>query len=103
MRVESLTQLACQLCQAGIDSCNVNGNVRVGDRSRIKERCHQRCLVVFAAIIQPGPVLPAIPESAEDLDLLAELSRHRLRPWLAESPFYVRLNLRAEPEQEASI
>ncbi len=35
--MESITQFACQFGKSRVDTCNVNGNIRMLDRAWIKE------------------------------------------------------------------
>src|SRR5215207_5646413 len=103
MRMESVAQFPGEFCQTRINSCNVNGDVWKLNGSRVEKWRHQRDLVMLAATIQLCSVLPAIPKRADDFDLLAQFPCDRLRPRLTKPPLDMRLDLGAEPQNEASL
>ncbi len=98
---KAIRQLAGQACQAGVNPGNIDGDVRVADRTRIEERRHEGQLVVLAAEIKRLAGLPGMPEGPDSLDLLAQLADNRLGPGHAEAPLDVRLDLRPQTEDEA--
>ncbi len=112
MRVETFTQFACQFGKSYVDASDVDGHVcspLLKERGRgrgqgrgLKERRHERDLVILAAIVQLCPILPAIPKGAYDFDLLAQFTGHRVGPGHAKSPLDVRFDLRAKSQDESS-
>src|SRR5215207_3532200 len=95
MRMESFAQFARQFCQTCIHTRNVDRNIPLTrrERGRLEKWRHECDLVIFPAKIQLGSILPAVPECAHQLDLLAQFTCHRLRPGLAEPPLDVCFDL----------
>ncbi len=100
--MKALAHFARQLGKPCVHTCNINWDIRILDCTRIKERRHQCDLVMLAAEVQLCAVLPRIPKCADDLDLLAQFPRHRLRPRNAEAPLNMRLHLSAQPQNEST-
>src|SRR5215211_6470263 len=73
------------------------------NRACIEKWRHERDLVILAAVIQLCAVLPAVPQGADDFDLLAQFSGYRLGPGLTESPLNVRLDLCTQPQDKSSV
>ena len=79
-------------------------DLRVAERVRpgVEERRHQRVGVEVAAEVELRAVVPAGPDGTDGQDELAHAGR-RVRPLHAEPLGDVRLDLRAEAEQEAAL
>src|SRR5690349_5536657 len=102
MRMEALTELSCESCQTRVYPCDVNRDVWMFDRPGVEKWRHECDLIMLAALVEFRPILPAVPECADDLDLLAQFSGYRLRPRLPEPALNVRLDLCAKPQDESS-
>ena len=85
-----------------VDARDVDRNVRVFDLTRVEERSHQRQFEMLTTEAEPLAGLPRLPDRAQYGDELAQFAHRRLRPRHAEAPLDVRLDLRAESEDEAS-
>ena len=88
------------LSMSGPTAAIDTGIARQPGRRRRELGRHQREAVVLALVAQRLLLLPAAPDRAQRLDVLAQ-ARHRRAPGHAEAPLVVPLHLRAEPEPEA--
>src|SRR5689334_14859268 len=100
--MEALTELICESCQTCIYSCDVNRDVRMFNRLRVEKWRLECDLIILAALVEFRPMLPAVPERTDDLDLLAQFSSYRLRPRLPEPALDMCLDLCAKPQNESS-
>ena len=75
--------------------------VPVRVRAGVEERRHQRVLVELAAEVELRARVPAVPDRADREDHLAH-PRRGVAPRHREALLDVRLDLRAEPEDEAA-
>ena len=100
---EAVGHLARQPGQAGVDARDVNGNVGVLDGAGVEERRHEGEFVVFAAEVEALAMLPCVPEGAHGQNLLPQFAHHGIRPRHAKAAGDVRLDLRSQAEDEASI
>ncbi len=100
---EPIGALPGQARQPGVHPGDIDGDGGVLDRPGVEEGRHQGELVIFAAVVERGVVLPGIPESAHRFELLAQLAHHRLGPGHTKAALDVRLDLRAQAEDEAPL
>src|SRR5215204_3297264 len=70
--------------------------------ARVEERCHESMPIKFALELQGFSGLERVPDRAQGQDVLAK-ARCRSIPGHREAAGYMGLDLRAEPEDEASI
>ena len=71
-------------------------------RAGIEERGHEIESKKLAVEVEPGLILPAIPNGPYRQNRVAHLF-DRLLPFDAESPFVVSLDLSSEPHNETSL
>src|SRR5579862_8956180 len=101
MDVDAVGELAREPAHVGVHGRDVDGNVRPLERCGREERRHQAELVVLPLEAGTRPVLPHVPDVADELDHLAQ-PRAGCRPRCGVPPLVVALHLRAEAEDEAA-
>ena len=77
VEVDAVAQLAGQAEVVRIHRGDVDGDSWVLDRARREEGGHQRDGVVLAPEVDPAGRLPALPESTEREDVVAEPGSRR--------------------------
>src|SRR5215207_10385002 len=100
--VETVAEFAGQSCKTGVDACYVDRDLRMLYRAGIEERRHEGVPVELAFELQGTFSLERFPDRAQGHNVLAQ-PRGGPVPGHREAAGYVGLDLRAEPEDEASI
>ena len=103
VNVHAVAQVACQREHLLVDGRNVDRRVRIVEWRLGKEGRHQPQRVELTAVVERRPAgAPARPHFAHGFDCLPQLA-HRLLPAHAKAQHDVRLDLRAQPQQEAPL
>ena len=103
VQTQTIAQLARGARHVAVHRCEVDGNVRVLDRTRVEEGWKECELVVLALeILRVLSVLEGLPHRAQALDVLAHARARGRAPRRRVAPLVVRLHLRAQTESEAS-
>ena len=100
--MKAFAQLTGELAHAPIYSGDKNRNKRIVMRLRTEKRRYQRELEKLALKIEPGAILPAIPNGSDRENDFADFF-HRLFPFDAEPALVVRFHLCAETENESAF
>src|ERR1035437_8610467 len=101
MDVEAVAQLAGEAAHVRVHAGDVDRRSRIGKRTGVEERRHQREVVELAHEARTRAILPAVPDGVDHLDHLAQL-RARMFPLHSEAALVVAFDLRAETEDETS-
>src|SRR5499426_4282909 len=102
MDVKAVAQFSCKLAHPLVDAGNINRDVRVVMRARIKERGHEIESKKLAMEVEPRLILPAIPNRSDRQNRVAH-PFDRFLPLDAESPLVMSLDLSAEPHNETAL
>ena len=100
--VKAVTQLTRQTAHVRVDSSDVDWHLGVGDLARTKKRGHEGEGIELAREVQWTAILPAVPNGAQGLDHLAQLTAWRL-PLDAKAALVVALDLGAKPQDKAAV
>src|SRR5499433_240867 len=101
MHVHAVAELARDAAHVGIDRGDHDGDLRMLDGSRVEERRHDVEGVELPLEVQFGAVLPAVPDGPDGPHRLRHLGPRRLELY-GEATLVVRLDLAAEPQDEAA-
>ena len=101
MHVHAVAELSRHPAHVGVHRRDHDGNLRMLDRPGIEEGRHDVEGVELALEVELGAVLPAVPDGADGPHRLGHLGPRRLE-LDGESPLVVRLDLAAQPEEEAA-
>src|SRR5262249_28748217 len=102
MHVKAVAQFPCKPAHPAVDPGNINRDVRIVMRARIKERGHEVESKKFAVEVEPRLILPAIPNRPDRQNRVAHLFDRSL-PLDPESPLVMSLDLSAEPHNETAL
>src|SRR5215467_5522976 len=101
MHVHAVAELARDAAHVGIDRGDHDGDLRMPDWSRVEEWRHDVEGVELPLEVQLGAVLPAVPDGPDGPHRLRHLGPRRLELH-GEATLVVRLDLAAEPQDEAA-
>src|SRR5438876_3957749 len=99
VHVEAVAHLAGDPAEVPVHSRDEDRDPRVGNRAGVEEGRHQVEAIEPALEVEPGSVLPGVPDRAEGLHDLAELRPRRLELH-REAALVVPLHLGSEAEDE---
>src|SRR5215472_13858450 len=102
MHVKAVAQFPREPAHPAVDPGNINRDVRIVMRARIKERGHEIESKKLAVEVEPRLILPAIPNRSDRQNRVAH-PFDRFLPLDAESPLIVSLDLSAEPHNETAL
>ncbi len=102
MNDQPVRNLAGEARHGRSDAGEVDRHLGMVDRPGIEERRHERQPIELAAKGRSRAGLPRAPRRAKDRHVLAQLRHGPAAPGHAEAALYVRADLRAEPEPEAT-
>src|SRR5213593_1341043 len=102
MHVKPLTQFPRQTTHERVDASNIDGGHRVGHMFGAEKRRHQGEAIKFAAKVERGTVLPAVPDGPHRYNHLAQLLRRGL-PLDPKASLIVTLDLGAKPQNKPTV
>src|SRR5215467_2375450 len=102
MHVKAVAQFPREPAHPAVDPGNINRDVRIVMRARIKERGHEIESKKLAVEVEPRLILPAIPNRPDRQNRVAH-PFDRFLPFDAESPLVMYLDLSAEPHNETAL